>query len=122
MWGADYGFSFENFSEEAGPSVCSNDQVGVAEHNGLAANFAKSRFLRTQKFNFLGLNLPHVTERFRKTEGRELVRLFLANRVMSANYTNKSLSEGSSLFETLFYASFFEVRVIDKFYVNKAKL
>lgn len=122
LWGADYGFSFENFSEEAGPSVCSNDQVGVAEHNGLAANFAKSRFLRTQKFNFLGLNLPHVTERFRKTEGRELVRLFLANRVMSANYTNKSLSEGSSLFETLFYASFFEVRVIDKFYVNKAKL
>lgn len=83
-----------------------------------AESFEKAGFSQTQKFKFLGANLPGIADRFHKTEGREFIRLFLANKVMATNYAIKNVSETSSLFETLFYSSFFDVRAVDKFYTK----
>lgn len=116
LWHAEYELNLESFKGFAGASLYENT---VTEHSLLNESFEKAGFPATQKFKFLGINLPGIAERFHKTEGREFVRLFLANKVISTNYTIRNASEASSLFETLFYSSFFDMRAADKFYTKR---
>lgn len=118
LWRAEYDLKLDEFEILGGLSLYESPNSVTAKRPLFPENFEKVGFSRTQKFKFLGINLPGTIERFHKTEGREFVRLFLANKVILANYEIKNFSKSSSLFETLFYSSFFDVRSIDKFYIK----
>lgn len=118
LWCAEYDLKLDEFEILRGVSLYESSSAVLTKRPLFVESFEKAGFSRTQKFKFLGINLPGTVERFNKTEGREFIRLFLANKVILANYEIKNFSKSSSLFETLFYSSFFDVRSIDKFYIK----
>jgi len=74
------------------------------------------KFGNLKTLKFFGVRLPDETSRLENISNLNFMRLFLADRVLSAEQADKTLNAQSSVFESLFYSTLFDVRVMDKFY------
>lgn len=89
---------------------------GRQDSLGAVSDLIPRSLVGVQDFKFLEVRDVGVVQRLRAVAHVNFIRLFLANRVLSETYREKTRSDRFGLYENLFYSVFFDVCCFDNFF------
>lgn len=83
---------------------------------GKADSFFQTSFVKRTKLKFFETRLLTMAERLGAVSNSNFLRLFLADKAVYSSFYDRNTNKTNSVFENLFYSSFFVIRDFDNFY------